>query len=79
MTLFFFTGECVIALKSRISEMPVSFDSELIHQGESTGRLWGKMHIRCQSYKREPRAVRAYGKLQYYRSLAHCRTLIGKI
>ena len=57
-----FSGEGVISLKSKIRTLPVGFDCELTHQGESTGRLWGRMHIRCKSYKREPRAVRAYGE-----------------
>lgn len=38
-------GECVLALRKMFEKEPQEFDHILLHQGEETGRLKGKMHV----------------------------------
>ncbi|XP_060553619.1 phosphatidylinositol 3,4,5-trisphosphate 5-phosphatase 2-like isoform X2 [Ruditapes philippinarum] len=42
-------GECVLSLKDMFSNQPKDFEYTLLHQGEETGKIKGKMHLVSKS------------------------------
>lgn len=42
-------GECVLSLKNMFSSQPKDFEYSLLHQGEETGKIKGKMHLVSKS------------------------------
>ncbi|WAR28340.1 SHIP2-like protein [Mya arenaria] len=44
-------GECVLSLREMFSDEPKPFEYTLLHQGEETGKISGKMHLKTKGKK----------------------------
>ncbi|XP_071165133.1 phosphatidylinositol 3,4,5-trisphosphate 5-phosphatase 2-like isoform X5 [Mytilus edulis] len=53
-------GECVVALKKKFEQIPQQFECMLLHQGEVTGRLKGKMHVLVGGTSRKKISIKSY-------------------